>query len=199
MAVTDWESMFAGLPSTAVSDPTERPVVQLLPGKPPDAVDKAENALITAGPGPIFQRGGQLVHVTDRPARQIDGTYDRQVAIAPVGSEAILEAFDKSACFEKMDARSRKWKKVDVPRRLAETYAGRARWDVPDLAQIIAAPTLRSNSSLLNRGIRPRYGVIPQRGLEPPRDRRTAEQGPGARGERRADRPSPKLPFRRRD
>ncbi len=123
--------------------------IKLRAGDLPAAVDAAEAALIAAGPGPVFQRGGMLVHVVDRPARRSDGTVERQVGVAPLEQAAFREILGRRATFARWDGRAKAWCAIDPPRPLAEAFYGRGRWDLPDLTQIIDAPTLRADGSLI--------------------------------------------------
>ncbi len=130
-----------------------RPVVQLKAGEMSRTVDAIEAVLSKAWKeGPIFQRGGQPVHIADRPVRRLDGSTDRQHAIAAAGADTVLEQMDRAVRFEKFDARAQSWKPADAPRRLAEIYCARPRWEaMPALRQLIACPTLRPDGSLLER------------------------------------------------
>ena len=133
------------------SGPNSEITIRVVAGHIPAAVDQAEAALLAAGPGPIFQRAGMLVHVTTRPARRSDGSSDKQQAIGAVEEAALLEAFAKVAIFEKYDARADDWRTIDPPVKLAAAYQARARWAAPDLHQLIGTPTLRVDGTLLSR------------------------------------------------
>lgn len=130
-----------------------RPVIQLKAGEMSRTVDAVEAVLSEAWKeGPIFQRGGQPVHIADRPVRRLDGSTDRQHAIAGAGADAVLEQMDRAVRFEKFDVRAQSWKPSDAPRRLAEVYYARPRWEaMPALRQLIACPTLRPDGSLIER------------------------------------------------
>jgi putative DNA primase/helicase len=60
----------------------DRTVIRIRPSVRHEAVDQAESILLATGPGPIYQRGGNLVNVTQRPVLRSDGTADVQEAIA---------------------------------------------------------------------------------------------------------------------
>lgn len=140
-------------PEAARSDDTgpDGDAIRVIAGRLHEAVDAAEAALIKSGPGPIFPRAGILSHIGIMPARRCDGTIDEQHAIVPVASGALLEAFGKSASFEKFDARASDWKRIDPPAKLADAYFARPAWRLPDLHQLIGGPTLRVDGSLLTR------------------------------------------------
>lgn len=128
---------------------TEGTVVRVVAGHLHRAADEAEAALLAAGPGPIFQRGGELVHIADRPARRSDGAVDTQAAITLAEPAAVREAFGTSAGFEKYDVRAGDWRSTDPPKAMVEQFTSRARWRLPDLQALIATPTLRPDGSLL--------------------------------------------------
>lgn len=130
----------------------DRKVIRIVAGQLHRAIDEAESALLAAGRGPIFQRGGELVQISSRPARRSDGTIDLQEAITLAEAPAVREAFGVSARFEKYDVRAGDWRAVDPPKPLVEQYMSRPHWRLPDLQALIATPTLRPDGSLLARG-----------------------------------------------
>lgn len=149
-----------------------RAVVQVVASKLHEAVDAAEQVLIDSGPGPIFQRAGQLVHIADRPARRVDrparagreaSAIDVQEQIVAIDHAALLEQLGRVARFEKFDARAKgggEWRAIDPPRKVAEAYFGRARWRIADLHMLVGTPTLRSDGTLLDK-----QGYDPATGL----------------------------------
>lgn len=129
----------------------ERPVVRYSPGGLPAALEEFEAVLVAAGPGPIFQRAGQLVHIADRPARRSDGAIDIQPAIVPIDQAALGALAAEIADYEKWDVRANDWRRIDPPTKLLEAYFAKARWRLADLHGILFAPTLRHDGSLLHR------------------------------------------------
>lgn len=127
-----------------------RPTIRLQPGRETAAIDAAEEAMITAGPGPLFQRGGEIVQVADRAIRLLDGAEGRHLVIVPVSAAAVRELFSQVARFERFDKRTKEWCVVDPPRALAEAYLARGRWRLPALRHLVSSPTLRGDGSLLN-------------------------------------------------
>ena len=132
-------------------DDDTRKVIRLKDGRLPEAVAAAETALIEAGPGPIYQRSGELVHIAIRPVRRSDGSEDTQEVVANVEAAALLEELAYIARFERFDGRNKGWRTVDPPAKLAEAYFGRRAWKLPNLHHLIATPTLRPDGSLLTR------------------------------------------------
>ncbi len=134
--------------------------IQIIAGELPAAADQAEAALRASGAGPIFQRAGQLVHIAERPARRNDGSTDQQQAIVAIDPPALAEQLAKAAGFEKFDVRQKDWRTIDPPVKLIDLYFARSCWRLPDLHQLIGAPTLRTDGSVL---VRPGYD--PETGL----------------------------------
>ncbi|MBE9555459.1 MAG: hypothetical protein IMF08_01270 [Proteobacteria bacterium] len=134
--------------------------IQIIAGELPAAADQAEAALRASGAGPIFQRAGQLVHIAERPARRNDGSTDQQQAIVAIDPPALAEQLAKAAGFEKFDARQKDWRTIDPPVKLIDLYFARSCWRLPDLHQLIGAPTLRTDGSVLARP-----GYDPETGL----------------------------------
>lgn len=129
----------------------ERVLIRVIAGRHPEAADEAEAALIAAGAGPIFQRGGDLVHIAERPVRRSDGSADIQEAIV-TANEAVLGGQLARVCqFERFDGRAKDFVDIDPPKRVIEDLASRGRWGLPDLKHLIATPTLRADGTLLDR------------------------------------------------
>ena len=118
-------------------------------------VDKAEDALLEWPEAEIFQRGGQLVCVVETLMKEaVDGvTRDiGALAIQLVSVPQLVEIFTTCAEWQKYDGRSEGWRAVDCPSKMAATYLSRAgRWQLPVLAGIIEAPTLRPDGSILEK------------------------------------------------
>jgi len=141
----------AGGGSDSPSADDTRAVVRVVASRHPEAADEAEAAIVGAGPGPIFQRGGQLVHIATRPVRRSDGTSDAQEVIITADYAVLAGQLARHCRFERYDIRAKNWLPTDPPKRVFEDLIARGRWNLPDLRLIIATPTLRSDGSLLDR------------------------------------------------
>lgn len=128
-----------------------RKVIQISAGYLPQAVNEAEAALCEAGPGPIFQRSGELVHVSRRPVRRSDGSQETQEVISAAGPAVLREELSYLARFERFDARKEDWVAIDPPPKISDAYFERSSWKLPDLHHLIATPTLRPDGSLLTK------------------------------------------------
>lgn len=126
-----------------------RPCIQITGGEIARIVDEAENALLEAELD-IFQRGPFLVrpgNVMVRTARRGEVAARR---IFEVEEHSIAEAMTRAADWEKYDARSDAWVRIDAPLRVAHTYRQRkGTWRLPVLTGLINAPTLRADGSIL--------------------------------------------------
>jgi hypothetical protein len=139
-----------GGPVMPPEDDDPRRVIRLRAGRLPEAVAEAEAALIEAGPGPIYQRSGELVHIARRPVRRSDGSEESQEAVINVEPAAMLEELAYIARFERFDVRKSDWITIDPPAKVAEAYFGRRSWKLANLHHIIATPTLRPDGSILS-------------------------------------------------
>ncbi len=130
-------------------DDNHRPKIQVGSGEVAATVDAAEAALMEAGID-LYQRGSFLVRpgiVSTSSDAELDTSVQR---IFEVGDYALAEMMAQAAVWEKYDARSRSWTRIDVPLKIATTYKQRVgHWKLPVLAGIINAPTLRRDGSLL--------------------------------------------------
>ena len=126
-----------------------RPTIRYIGGEITGIVDEAERALIQADLN-IYQRGAFVV----RPGRvtvsiQQGRTISAQ-RILEIGNHSLIEAMTVAADWEKFDARSESWIRIDAPLKVAKTFQQRiGRWRLPVLSGIINAPTLRTDGSIL--------------------------------------------------
>lgn len=132
-----------------------RPVIDVVAGKLPEMVERAEAALLAFSPGPaIYQRGGRLVRVM-RVARGGQGGLMRSagsLAIIDVDADFLVLQLAKAACWRRYDGRSEGMKTVDPPREVATAMlAAAGLWRFPPLTAIIEAPTLRPDGGVIDR------------------------------------------------
>lgn len=139
------------LPSsgTPTSPADERPRVVVEGGQLPHVVDGAEAALLRSG-APVYERAGRLVRVARASS---DGYVARDAAalvLVPVEADWLADTLTRVARFEKFDGRTRAYREIDCPRRVALTYLARAgQWQVPRLHGTIFAPTVRVDGSVI--------------------------------------------------
>ena len=145
-----------------LADPSQvRSVIKFVGGEIASVVDQAEAALIAARLG-IYQRGSFVV----RPGRvSISISKEREISaqrVLELGDYALVEALTIAADWEKYDARSEDWIRIDAPLKVAATYQQRVgRWRLPVLTGVINAPTLREDGSILDQdGYDPITGLL---------------------------------------
>jgi hypothetical protein len=143
------EAEVAAEPNAQSKD--DRTVIRIRPGVLHAAVDQTERILIAAGPGPIYQRGSNLVTVTQRPVLRSDGMADMQEAIAFAESAFFTRTVAERARCERYVPRENSWVACDPPPKLAEQYYSLPRWKLAPLRQLISAPLIRHDGSLLHR------------------------------------------------
>ena len=128
----------------------DRPTIRVIAGRLHEAVDALDNAFGAAGSGPVFQRGGELVHVTRRPARRDDEAVEQQEAIAAISPAALRAAASRITRFERFDSRADEFRPIDPPKPVIEAFMGAPQWHgIADIGMLIGAPLLRQDGSLL--------------------------------------------------
>jgi hypothetical protein len=126
-----------------------RPVIRVVPGQLPEVVNTAEQALLQANLG-IYRRGTVLVRVGSVPVTVGQEREFSTQRMLEVEDHALVEAMTQAAQWESYDKRSKRWVAIDAPLKVAATYRQRiGRWNLPILAGLLNAPTLRPNGSLL--------------------------------------------------
>lgn len=134
------------------SDTEQLPSIQIIPGALPMMTTQAEELLMNDRVG-IFQRAGQLVRIiTEAIKPKIKNDIKRPedaLVITSVDAIHLAEILSKLATWEKYDQRLNDWKPKDCPDKVAKTLLARREWDLPVLAGIIQAPTLRPDGSIL--------------------------------------------------
>jgi hypothetical protein len=128
-----------------------RPVIRIRPSLLHESVDRAEKILLETGPGPLYQRSGQLVQITDRPAFRSNGARENQKAIAFAERAFFSRTLAQRARCERYVARDQAWIPCDPKPELAEQYFSIKQWKLPILRQLVSSPTLRHDGTLLHR------------------------------------------------
>jgi hypothetical protein len=139
-----------GTPDAPVGE-DRRPVIRIRPSLLHEAVDRAEKILLETGPGPLYQRSGQLVQITDRPALRSNGLRENQQAIAFAEKAFFSRTLAQRARCERYVVRDQAWIPCDPKPELAEQYFSIKQWRLPILRQLISSPTLRHDGTLLHR------------------------------------------------
>lgn len=140
------------LPDSLLSDIEPLPRVKIIPGELPMMTTQAEKLLMNEKVG-IFQRAGQLVRII---TEAIKPKYTNDIKrpedaliITSVDAIYLAETLSKLAKWEQYDQRQNEWKPKDCPDKVAKTLLARREWNLPVLAGIIQAPTLRPDGSIL--------------------------------------------------
>ncbi|WP_198384966.1 hypothetical protein [Roseomonas sp. KE2513] len=126
-----------------------RPLIRFVGGEIAAIVDQAEHALIGADLA-VYQRGAFIVRPGIVSVSIAQGQDVSAQRIIEVGDHALVEAMTVAADWEKFDARSDCWVRIDAPIKVAATYKQRVgHWRLPILTGLINAPTLRADGSIL--------------------------------------------------
>jgi bifunctional DNA primase/polymerase-like protein len=128
------------------------PVIRLVEGQLPKAVDATEAALIAAGGCHIYQRGDLIV----RPIKpKLKAAGDRDTfgwQLIPLNKHFLVDTFTRIARFERFDGRVGDYVPKNCPEQIAEIYLSRTgRWKIPTLLGIVNTPFLRMDGSLCER------------------------------------------------
>src|SRR3954451_4161424 len=115
-----------------------------------------------------LSRGNLLVRtsrVADEVELRRDGVRRAGGALVIVSADVpcLRLALAKAACWERYDARSKRWVQVSPPKEVAEILlATAADWaKIPILTNIVEAPTLRPDGTVLDRpGYDPATGLL---------------------------------------
>jgi putative DNA primase/helicase len=127
-----------------------RPVIKIRAGLHHEATDRAQDILVAAGPGPIYQRKGTLVNIGEAPARRWDGTIEQQSAVVLSTPTFLRRVLSQRAACEKWQAREKEWRPCDPPKDLAEEFFSLDSWRLPIMRRLVKAPLIRPDGSLLS-------------------------------------------------
>jgi putative DNA primase/helicase len=129
-----------------------KPIVRLIDGELPEAVDKAEEALIAVGGRHLYQRGTQIVHPIRPKVRAANSRWTRTWKLEAISKPTMIEIFTRVVQFERWDGRSNDFVVKDCPEQVAEIYLARVgHWKLLPLFGIVNAPFLRTDGTPCER------------------------------------------------
>ena len=137
-----------------LAEPAEQPaapntVIRISAGELHTATTEAENALIAAG-FPIYQRGDFLVQPVTREVPASRGKMTMTAGLGEMNLHSMIDVMSASAIYERFDARSKDWVRINPPTQVANILLSRTgRWNFPTIRGVITTPTLRPDGSLL--------------------------------------------------
>jgi hypothetical protein len=125
------------------------PVIRVVAGRLHITTTEAESALIASGL-PIYQRGDGLVQPI---IREVAASHGRMTLAAGLGEMNVYSMVDvmcATAEYERYDARSKDWIRINPPAQIAQTLLSRqGKWHFPVIAGIVTTPTLRPDGTVL--------------------------------------------------
>jgi putative DNA primase/helicase len=125
------------------------PIIRLVEGQIPRAVDEAERALIAVGDCHIYQRGDLVVRPIKPKLKAANNRDTFGWQLIPLNKHFLVDTFTRIAGFEKWNAKVRNYTPKNCPDQVAEIYLSRAgRWMIPTLLGIVNTPFLRNDGSL---------------------------------------------------
>ncbi|MGE3510799.1 MAG: hypothetical protein AB7N65_18145 [Vicinamibacterales bacterium] len=129
-----------------------KPTVRVVPGEIHVAVDAAEQLL--AESGRFYQRNGMIVTVVTDPVFSVP-------QVRNLSSQALVRELSELAHWERFDARSNDWVRVDPPARVISVLADSATYKhLPALKDIVHQPYFSTDGSLVTAS-----GYIPATGM----------------------------------
>jgi putative DNA primase/helicase len=135
---------------TNPAPPSSQPTIRVTPGQIHKTATEAEEALIRAD-APFYSRGGQLVRPIVEEVTATRGFKTLVTRARPVSPDCMIDHMSRAAQFERYDARSKKFVRVDPPHAVAATVLSRdGEWSFRPLAGLITTPTLRPDGTLLS-------------------------------------------------
>jgi putative DNA primase/helicase len=143
------------------------PSIFIQNGRLPEAIDKAESALM-AGGVEVFSRDGVLTRPYLSEFRTPEGKQGRAWRMEPVSVEWLVRRLTCCAHFYRWDKRVNNWILVDCPDRVAKSYlyGMGGEYKLPKLVGVVTTPYLRPDGSLCDHrmGRDDRY-TVPERWL----------------------------------
>jgi putative DNA primase/helicase len=129
--------------------PTDAPVIKVIAGELHITATASEDALLASGL-PIFQRGDGLVQPVTREVPASRGRMALAAGLGEMNVYSLIDAMCATAEYEKFDARSEEWTRMNPPANVAQIVLSRVgKWRFPVIAGIITTPTLRPDGTLL--------------------------------------------------
>jgi putative DNA primase/helicase len=139
--------------AVALFDPSGRRVIRHDAGRLPQVLDELGAALAEADLG-LFVFAGRLVrlHVLQEPQEGVVRRPRAAVVLHPAEPDHLVELAGLAATHEKFDRRADEYRPCDCPRRVAASFLARGAWpELPTVAGVVEAPTLRADGRLLDR------------------------------------------------
>jgi hypothetical protein len=125
------------------------PVIRVIAGQLHITTTAAEDALIASGL-PIYQRGDGLVQPVTREVPASRGRMTLAAGLGEMNVYSMVDVMCATAEYERYDARSEDWVRINPPAQIAQTLLSRhGKWRFQVIAGIITTPTLRPNGTLL--------------------------------------------------
>jgi hypothetical protein len=130
----------------------ERAIIKIIGGEISATIDRAQEALLKHPEIEIYQHGGRLVEIIDRPVTSAsDGGSTSAPTIQEISTKRLAEILTNAAMWIKKTGQRQRFTVVDCPDNIARTYQERQQWRVPVLTAVIEAPTIREDGTILDR------------------------------------------------
>jgi hypothetical protein len=129
----------------------QKAIIKIIGGEISATIDRAEDALLRHPESEIYQHGGRLVEIIDRPVKAAYGGSTSVPIIHEISTKRLAELLTNAAMWIKKTGQRRRFTVVDCPDNIAKTYQERQQWRVPVLTAVIEAPTIRGDGSILDQ------------------------------------------------
>lgn len=128
----------------------ERPLIQVTAGELHLTATAGETAIIREGLA-VYQRGNALVRPVVQEVAAAHGRMTHSAALHEIEGHGLIDALCKSATWERYDARSEAFVRINPPRNVADIILSRAgMWTFPKVVGVITTPTIRPDGSILS-------------------------------------------------
>jgi putative DNA primase/helicase len=126
------------------------PLIRVVPGELHKTASAAEAAIIGAGI-PIMQRGQMLVRPIMQEVPATKGRMTLSASFAEMNVHSFVDVMCGCATWEKFDARTEDWVRINPPKNVADTIMSRVgAWTFPKVVGVITTPTIRPDGTILS-------------------------------------------------
>ncbi|MBR1155639.1 DNA-primase RepB domain-containing protein [Bradyrhizobium sp. JYMT SZCCT0428] len=124
------------------------PVIQITPRI--SVLTSAAQTMLINAKVPFYQRGGELVRPIIRTVKAAHGHLTKTAQLRAITVIYMRDTICRHSIWKRYDKRANKWIRATPPLNVAETLLARdGIWAFPEIAGVIATPTMRPDGTLL--------------------------------------------------
>ncbi|MBR1151556.1 bifunctional DNA primase/polymerase [Bradyrhizobium sp. JYMT SZCCT0428] len=126
------------------------PVIQITPRI--SVLTSAAQTMLINAKVPFYQRGGELVRPIIRTVKAAHGHLTKTAQLRAITPIYMRDTICRHSIWKRYDKRANKWNRATPPLNVAETLLARdGIWAFPEIAGVIATPTMRPDGTLLTK------------------------------------------------